>query len=172
MWVLDHKEGWVPKNGCFWTVVLEKTLESPLDYKEIKSVSPKRNLPWIFIGRTDAEAEALFNALATWWEDSAHWKRPWCWERLKAKGDRATEDKMFGWHHWFNGHEFEQASGDSEGQGRLACCSSWGCKELTLQRLTEWVNNKTTSGWFWHPLTSEIICSSEQPFSSFLKIPV
>ena len=81
MWELDHKEGWAPKNWCFWTVVLEKTLESPLDCKEIKPANPKGNQPWIFTGRTDAEAEAL----ATWCEEPTHWKRSWCWERLKAK---------------------------------------------------------------------------------------
>ena len=76
MWELDHKEGWVLKNWCFWTVVLEKTVESPLDCKEIQPVSPKRNHPWIFIPRTDAESEAL----ATWCKKPSHWKRPWCWE--------------------------------------------------------------------------------------------
>ena len=86
MWELDHKEGWVPKNTCFWTVVLEKTLGSPLDCKEIKPVNPKGNQPWIFIGRTDAEAEAsiLWLKLFNVYEEPTHWKRPWCWERLRA----------------------------------------------------------------------------------------
>ena len=83
MWELDHKESWALKNGCFWTVVLEKTLESPLDCKEIKPVHPKGNQSWIFIGRADAEAPAL----AAWYEDLTHQKRPWCWERLKAGRD-------------------------------------------------------------------------------------
>ena len=93
---LDHKESWAPKNRCFWTVVLEeKTLESLLDCKEIKPVHPKGDQSWIFIGRTDAEAEALI----LWPPDGkepAHWKRPWCWERLKAggKGDDG------GWDGW------------------------------------------------------------------------
>ena len=82
MWELDHKESWALKNWCFWTVVLEKTLESPLDWKEIKPINPKGNQPWIFI-RTDAESS---NTLATWCEESTHWKRPWCWERLTADG--------------------------------------------------------------------------------------
>ena len=77
MWELDYKESWVPKNWCFWTMVLEKTLESPLDCKEIKPVNPKGNQSWIFIGRTDAEAEAPI-ILATWCEELTHWKRPWC----------------------------------------------------------------------------------------------
>ena len=85
MWKLDNKEGWALKNWCFRTVVLEKTLESPLDSKEIKLVNPKGNQPWIFIGRTDAEAEAPI----LWPPDakSQQWKRLWCWERLKAKGE-------------------------------------------------------------------------------------
>ena len=120
MWELDHKEGWTPKNWCFWTVVLEKTLESPLDCTEIKSVHPKGNQSWIFIGRTDAEAPIV---LATWCEELTHWKRPWCWERLKAEGE--VEEEMVGWHHRLNGHEFEQALGDGEGHRSLACCSPW-----------------------------------------------
>ena len=83
IWELDYKESWAPKNWCFWTVVLEKTLESPLDSKDIQPVHPKGNQSWIFIGRTDAEAEAPI--LATWCKQLTHWKRPWCWERLKAK---------------------------------------------------------------------------------------
>ena len=83
MWELDYRESWVLKNRCFWTVVLEKTLESPLDCKEIQPVHPKGNQSWIFIGRTDAEAESP-NTLATWGEELTHLKRPWCLERLKA----------------------------------------------------------------------------------------
>ena len=93
MWELDYKESWALKNRCFWTVVLEKTLESPLDCKEFQPVHPKGNQPWIFIGRTDAEAETP-NPLATWCEELIHWKRPWCWERLKAGGDNR------GWDDW------------------------------------------------------------------------
>ena len=84
MWKLDHKEGWALKNWCFRTVVLKKTLESPLDSKDIKPINPKGNKPWIFIGRTAAEAEASI----LWppdWEEPTHWKRRWCWERLKAR---------------------------------------------------------------------------------------
>ena len=111
MWELDHKEGLVLKNWCFWTVVLEKTLEGPLDSKEIKPVSPKGNQSWIFIGRTDAETEA---------------ERPWCWERLKAGGEGDNRDKMVGGHHRLNGHESEQALGVGEGQGSLVYCSLLG----------------------------------------------
>ena len=95
MWELDHKESWVPKNWCFWTVVLEKTLESPLDCKEIQRVHPKGNQSWIFIGRTAAEAETP-NTLATWCKELTHLKRHWCWERLKTGGE--GEDR--GWDDW------------------------------------------------------------------------
>ena len=95
MWELDRKEGWAPKKWCFWTEVLGKTLESPLDSKEIQPVHPKGNQSWIVIGRTDAEAE-IPNTLATWWEELTHWKRPWCWERLKAGGE--GDDR--GWDGW------------------------------------------------------------------------
>ena len=93
MWELDYRESWVPKNWCFWTEMLEKTLESPLDCQEIKSVIPKGNQS--FTGRTDAEAEA-HNTLVTWWEELTHWKRPWCWERLKA----GAEGDERGWDGW------------------------------------------------------------------------
>ena len=118
-----------------WTVVLEKTRESPLDCKEIKPVNPKGNQSWLFTGMTDAEAEApiLWPPAAKSWlvrKDSDAGKE---W-RQEKKG--MTEDKMVGWHHWLNGHEFEQASGDGEGQGSLACCSPWGHKESdTTDRL-------------------------------------
>ena len=127
------------KNRCFWTVVLEKTLESPLDCKEIQLVNPKGNQSWIFIGRTDAEAKKSSNSntLPTWCEKLTHLKRPWCWARLKAGGEGLTEDEIVGWHHRLNVHEFEQAPGVGDGQGSLACCSPWGCKELDR---TEWLN--------------------------------
>ena len=127
MWQLDHKEAWgSPKKWCFWTVVLERTLEGPFDSKEIRSVNPKGNQPWTFIGRTDAEAEVpIF-----WPPDGKSWligkdpdaRKDW-WQEEKG----TTEDEMVGWHHWFNGHESEQAA-DGEGQGSLACCSPWGHK--------------------------------------------
>ena len=94
MWELDYKKSWAPKYWCFWTVVLEKILESPLDCKEIKPVNLKENQSWIFIGRTDAKAET--NILATWYEELTHWKRPWCCERLKAEGE--GDDR--GWDGW------------------------------------------------------------------------
>ena len=86
IWELDHIESWGPKNCCFWTVVLEKTLESPLDSKDIQPVHPKGDQSWVFIGRTDVEAENS-NTLATWCEELTHLKKPWCWERLRAGGE-------------------------------------------------------------------------------------
>ena len=131
MWELDNKKGWAPKNWCFWTVVLEKTLESPLDCKEIQPVNPKGDQPWIFIGRTDAKAEAPI----LWPPDLKSWligKDPdagkdW---RLEKKG--MTENEMVGWHHWLNGLEIEQTLGDNGGQGNLGYCSLWGCKESDM----------------------------------------
>ena len=92
MWELDLKDCWAPKNRCFWTVVFKKTLESPLDFKEIQPVHPKGHQPWVFIERTDAKADTL----ATWCKEQTHWKRPWCWERLKAGGE--GDDR--GWDGW------------------------------------------------------------------------
>ena len=96
MWELDHKGSWVSSNWCFWTVVLEKTAENPFDNKEIQPVHPKGNQSWIFIGRTDAEAENA-NTLATWCKELTHWKWLWCWERLKVGGEGTTEDETVGW---------------------------------------------------------------------------
>ena len=103
MWELDSKESWAPKNWCFWTVVLEKTLEGPLDFKKIQPVHPKGNQSWIFIGRTDAEAETPVLYAKNWLLGKDHdGGKYW---RQEEKG--MMEDKMVGWHHWLNGHEFE-----------------------------------------------------------------
>ena len=126
MWDLNHKEGWVPKNWRFWTVVLEKALQSPLESKEIKPVNSKGNQAWIFIGRTDAEAPIF------WLPDvksQLSGKDPDARKDWRQEEKRATEDEMVGWHHQLNGHEFEQAPGDGEGQGGLACYSPWSHKE-------------------------------------------
>ena len=112
MWEFDHKEGWAPKNSCFQTVVLEKTLESPLGSKEIKPVNPKGNQPWIFIGRTDAEAPIL------WPPDAKSWligKDPDAGKDWRQEEKWVIEDKMVGWHHQLNGHDFEQTPGGTEG---------------------------------------------------------
>jgi len=115
------------ENWWFWTVVLEKTLEGPLDCKEIRPVDPKGNQPWIFIGRTDAEVEAPIlwpPDIKSWLTDAG---KDWRWEE---KG--MTEDEMIGWHHWCDGHEFEQALGDSKGQGSLAFRSPRDHKESDM----------------------------------------
>ena len=135
MWELDYKESWAPKNWCFWTVMLEKTLESPLDGKEIQPVHPKGNQSWIFSGRTVTEAETPIlwpPDLKSWliWKDPDA-EKDWRW----TKG--TTEDEMVGWHLWFNGHELESTPGVGEGQGGLVCCSPWGRKESDT---TEWLN--------------------------------
>ena len=116
MWDLNYKESWAPKNWCFWTVVLEKTLESPLDCKEIKPVYSKGNQSWIFIGRTDAKAETPI----LWPLDVKNlliWKDPDAGKDWRREGKVITEDELVGWHHQLNGHEFEQTLGDGEGQG-------------------------------------------------------
>ena len=131
-------ESWNVKNWYFWIVVLEKTLESPLDCKEIQPVNPKGNWSWIFIRRTEAEAEAPI----LWPPDAKNWligKDPDDAEKDWKKEEKGmTEDEMVGWHHWLNGHEFEWAQGDGDGQGSLMCCSPWGCKQLNT---TKWLNN-------------------------------
>ena len=136
MWELDSKKSWVLKNRCFWTVVLEKTLESPLDCKEIQSVHPKGDQAWVFFGRNDVKAETP----VLWPPHEKSWLigkdsdagRDWGQEE---KG--TTEDEMAGWHHRLDGHEFEWSPGDGHGQGGLVCCDSWGHKESDM---TEWLN--------------------------------
>ena len=128
IWELDHKEGWVLKNICFWNVVLDKTLESPLDCKEIQPVNPKGNQSWIFIGRADAEAEAP-TLRPPDVKSQLIRKDPDAGKGWGQEEKEVTENEMVGWHHWLNGHEFEQTLGYSEGQGSLARCSSWGLKE-------------------------------------------
>ena len=136
MWELDHKEIWVLKNWRFQTVVLEKTLENRLDSKEFKSVNPKGNQPWIFIGRTDAEAEPSVLWLPEARSQLTRKDPDAGKDRGQEKG--MTEDELVEWHHWLNGHDFEQALGDIEGQRSLVCCSPWGHKESGM---TEWLNN-------------------------------
>ena len=126
MWDFDYKESWALKNWCFWSVVLDKTLSSPLDCREIQPVHPKGNQSWIFIGRTDAEAETPI----LWPPDAKNWlilKDPDAGKDWSREGKSTTEDDMVGWHHRLNGHKFEQA----------LSCSSWGRKE---SEMTEWLN--------------------------------
>ena len=140
MWELDCKESWVLKNWCFWSVVLEKTLESPLDCKEIKPVNLKGNQSWIFIRRTDAEAEAPI----LWLPDGTNWligEDPCAGQDWRQEEKGMTENKMVGWHHWLNGLECEQTPGDSEGQGSLVCCSPWGHKEMDVTERLNWLTD-------------------------------
>jgi len=137
MWEPDYKESWVPKNWCFWTIVLEKTLENPLDTKEIKPANPKGNQPWLFIGRTNGETEAPI----PWPPDAKNGlieKDPDAGVDWRQEEKETTQDEMVGWHHQLNAHEFEQAPWDGEGQGILACCSVWGGKELGMTKRLNW----------------------------------
>ena len=131
LWELDCKEGRMPKNWCLWAVVLEKTLESPFHSKEIKPVNHEGDHPWIFTGKTDAEAETP----VFWSSDVKRWfigKVPDFGKDWGQKENRASEDEMAGWHHWCSEHELGQHLGDGEGQRGLDCCSPWGCKELDI----------------------------------------
>ena len=168
MWELGHKESWVPKNWCFWIVVLDKTLESPLGNKDVKPINAKGNQPWIFIGRTDAEAEA-----PVFWPPDAKSQltgkdpdvgKDW------GQNEETKEDEMVGWHHWLNGHELEQIPVDSERQGGLACCSPWGLKEMdTTRRL------KNNSWGNWGPERkshgSQVIPSGKSGTSDYIMRP-
>ena len=135
-WELDYKEIWAPKNWCFWTVVLEKTLESPLDCKEIQPAHPKGDQSWIFIGRTDVEVETPI----LWPPDAKNWlilKGLDAGKDWRQEEKEMTEDETVGWHHRLEGHEFEQAPGVSDGQGSLACCSPGVTKSRT--QLSDWI---------------------------------
>ena len=137
MWELDCEESWAPKNWCFWTVVLEKTLESPLDCKEVQPVHPKGDQSWVFVGRTDVEAEnpILWPPHAKSWligKDSDA-GRDWGQEE---KG--TTEEEMAGWHHWFDRHELGLTPGVGDGQGGLECCNSWHRKESDTTERLNW----------------------------------
>ena len=138
MWELDHKEGWVLKNWCFQTVMLEKTPESPLDSKELKPVNPKGNQPWVFTGST--EAPILWPPDA---KSRLTGKDPDAGKDRGHEEKGMREDEMLGWHHWLNGHESEQTLGGSEGQGSLPCCSPWGLKESDT---TEQLNTNPDQG--------------------------
>ena len=125
MWELDYKESWVQKNWCFWTMMLEKSLESSLDCKENQPVHPKGDQSWVFIGRTDFEAETSI----LWPPDVKSWliwKDPDAGKDWGQEEKGTTEDEMVGWHHRLNGHGFGWTPGIGDGQGGLACCSSWG----------------------------------------------
>ena len=136
VWELNYKESWVPKNWYFWTTVLEKILESPLDCKEIQPVHPKGDQSWVFIGRTDVEAETPI----LWPPDEMSWlicKDPDAGKDWKQEEKGTAEDETVGWYHWLNGHGCGWTPGVGDWQGGLACCCSWGPKESDM---TEWLN--------------------------------
>ena len=142
MWELDYKESWALKNRCLWTVVLEKTVASPLDCKEIQPVHPKGDQTWVFIGRTAVEAKTP----VLWLPDAKSWliwKDPDAGKDWGQKEKGMTEDETVGWHHWLNGHGFGWTPGVGDGQGGLACWSP--CKESDM---TEWLN-WTELNWGW-----------------------
>ena len=165
MWELDHEEGWVAKKWCFQIVVLDKTLESPLDCKEIKLINPRGSQTWIFIGRTDSEAEALWlsgmksQLVEKDFDTGKDWRR-------KEKG--VTEDEMFRWHHWLNGHESEQAPGDGEEREAwraavLAAANRAWDSDWTITRgpeITVWRK--------WSEIIKKTFCSSKTPVSKGL----
>ena len=135
MWELDHKESWAPKNWCFWNVVLEKTLESPFDCKKIQPIHPKGYQSWIFIGRTDAEAETLI----LWPPDAKNWligKDSDAGKDCRWEEKGTTTDEKVGWHHQLNGHESEQTPGDNEGQRGLGA-QSMGSQRVRHDLATE-----------------------------------
>ena len=137
MWELDYIESWVPQNWCFWTMVLEKTLESPLDCKEIQPVHPIGYQSWVFFGRTAAEAETPILCppdVKNW----LIWKYPDAGKDWRQEEKGTTDVEMIGWHHQLNGHEFEQSWGVGDGQESLACCSPRGCKELDMTERPNW----------------------------------
>ena len=151
MWELDCEEGWVPKNCCFWTVVLEKTLEGPLDCKEIQPVHPKGDQSWVLIRRTDIEAETpIF-----WPPDVKNWligKDPDAGKDWGQEEKQMTEDEMVGWHHRLGGHGFGWTPGVGDGQGGLVCCASWGCKESNMTERLNWTQPSTRKEYKKNPL--------------------
>ena len=146
MWELDYKESWLLKNWCFWTVVLEKTLESPLDCKEIKPVNPKGNQSWIIHWKDWCWS---WNSIL-WPPDVKNWligKHPDAGKNWRQEME-TTEDEMVRWHHWLDGHEFEQAPGVGDGQGSMACCSPWGHKKLDTTERLKWTELNDQDNWF------------------------
>ena len=136
-WTIKKTEHWRTDAFELWCW---RRLKSPLDSKEIKLVNPKTstlNIHW-----KNWYWSWSSNTWVSWCKEPTHWKRPWCWERMKTGGEASTEDEMAGWHHWLNGHEFEQTLEDSEGQGRLPCCSSWSHNTHDMESdTTLWLNN-------------------------------
>ena len=165
LWELDYKESWALKNWCFWTVVLEKTLESPLDCKEIQPIHPKGDKSWVFIGRTEVEAETPI----LWPPDAKSWLigkdldagKDW---RQEEKG--TTEDEMAGWHHRLDGCESKWTLGVGNGQRGLACCGSWGRKEWDTTERLNWTELTFFFIFFsitvGHRIVNRVSCAAEK----------
>ena len=171
MWELHCEESWAPKNWWFWTVVLEKSLESPLDFKEIQPVHPKGDLSWLFTGRTDAKVETLIlwppHAKSCLIGKDPDAGRDWGQEE---KG--TTEDEMARWHHRLRGHEFEWTPGVGDGQGALPCCDSWGSKELDTTEQLNWTEMNTPSNPCYHHTDTDYDVSIYYPlFNSVCLCP-
>ena len=168
MWELDYKENWALKSWWFWTVVLEKTLQSLLDCKETQPVHPKGNQSWVFIGRTDAETEVpirwLFDV-----KNGLIGKDPDAGKHWRQEEKEMTEDEMVGWHHGLYGPEFEQASGVGDGQGSLACCSPWGCNESDT---TEWLKWTELRSHFKDSLCGDFFFNMSTLYSVVCQAPV
>ena len=145
-WITKKSEHWRTDAFVLWC--WRRLFQVPLDSKETKPVNPKGDQPWIFIHWKGWSWNS--NPLATWCEELIHWKRPWCWERLRIGGEGATEDEMAGRHHQLNEHEFEQALGVDDGQRRLACFSPWGHKESDSTEQLNW----TELMWLWNLQTA------------------
>ena len=162
---LYYKESWAPKNWCFWSVVLEKTLEIPLDCKEIQPVHPKGDQFWVFIWRTDLEAET-----AILWPPNAKrrliWKDPDAGKDGVQEEKGTTEDEMVGWHHRLDGRGFGWTLGVGDGQGSLACCSSWGRKESDMSQQLNWTELPIRYPYCVTNTCTNLIClsSSKIPF--------
>ena len=139
MWELDYKESWAPKNWCFWTVVLEKTLESPWTARWSNLVHPKGDQSWVFVGRTDVEAETSILCPPDG-KSYLIWKDPDAGKDWRREEKGTTEDEMAGWHHRLNGHGFVWTLGVGDGQGGLACCGSFGHKESDTTEQLNWTD--------------------------------
>ena len=166
MWESDYKENWAPKNWCFWTVVLEKTLESPLDCKEIQPVHPKGDQSWVFTGRTDAEAET-----PTLWPPDAKnwfiWKDPDAGKDWRQEQKGMTEDEMVGCHHRLNGYEFEQSLGVGDGQEGLASCSPWSHKESDTTEQLNWIELNSSEEYTKIESLNRLVDSDQKTIQSY-----
>ena len=171
MWELASKESWALKNGCFWTVVLEKTLESPLDCKELQPVHPKGDQSWVFIGRTDVEAETAI----LWPPDTKSWlirKNPDAGRDWGQEEKGTTENEMVEWRHQLNGDEFEKTPGVGDGQGGLACYSPWNHEELDTTELLNWTElSDLTNRHLFTPSSRDQMSEIKVPANSLQSLP-